>query len=107
MDRGTLMNAFFFGLGFSSTAASTRMRLSGQYANIGGTVRSPEKALLIQAQGLSAHVFDGTAPGATLGSDLRQASHVVLSIAPGVEGDPALVHHRADLDAARDLEWLC
>ena len=101
------MNAFFFGIGFSSTAASIRMRLSGQYANIGGTVRSQEKAMLLRSQGVNAHVFDGTAPGATLGPDLRQASHVVLSIAPGAEGDPALVHHRADLDAAADLEWLC
>jgi nucleoside-diphosphate-sugar epimerase len=32
---------------------------------------------------------------------------VIFSIAPGAEGDPALIHHRADLDAAGDLQWLC
>ncbi len=101
------MNAFFFGLGFSSTAAAMRMLASGQYADIGGTVRSPEKAQLLRAKGLSAHVFDGTAPGATLGPNLRKASHVIFSIAPGSEGDPALLHHRADLDAAEGLQWLC
>ncbi|WP_332691963.1 SDR family oxidoreductase [Devosia sp.] len=101
------MNAFFFGLGFSSTAAAMRMRESGHYADIGGTVRSAEKAQLLRVKGLSAHVFDGTAPGPTLGPDLRKSSHVIFSIAPGEEGDPALLHHRADLDAAEHLQWLC
>lgn len=101
------MHAFFFGLGFSSMAAATRMRASGQYADIGGTVRGAEKAQLLRQEGLSAHVFDGTAPGDTLGPDLRASSHVIFSIAPGEAGDPALLHHRADLDAAANLEWLC
>jgi nucleoside-diphosphate-sugar epimerase len=52
-------------------------------------------------------VFDGMKPGTTLGADLRQASHVVLSIPPNDAGDPALNLHRADLDAAQSLEWLC
>ena len=101
------MNALFFGLGFSSTAAAMRMLTSGQYDRIGGTVRTPEKAERLIGRGIAAHVFDGTAPGATLAPDLRAASHVILSIAPGAEGDPALVQHRADLDAATNLEWLC
>ena len=101
------MNAFFFGLGFSSTAASMRMLASGQYADVGGTVRTAEKAQRLRTKGLSAHVFDGTVPGATLGPDLRQSSHVIFSIAPGADGDPALLHHRTDLDAAPDLGWLC
>ena len=101
------MNALFFGLGFSSTAAAMRMRAAAQYDRIGGTVRTPEKAERLIGRGIAAHVFDGTAPGATLAPDLRAASHVILSIAPGAEGDPALVQHRADLDAATNLEWLC
>ena len=101
------MNAFFFGLGFSSTAASIRMLTSGQYADIGGTVRTAEKVEALRAKNLRAHVFDGTAPGPTLGADLRQSSHVIFSIAPGADGDPALIHHRADLDAAHGLQWLC
>ena len=101
------MNAFFFGLGFSATASSISYTLSGQYDHIGGTVRTAEKADRLKALGLRTHIFDGTAPGPTLSPDLRAASHVVFSIAPGAEGDPALVHHRADLDAAGDLQWLC
>ena len=65
------------------------------------------KVNLLTAEGVEAHVFDGTAPGTTLGPSLRKASHVIFSIAPGEAGDPALIHHRADLDAAPDLQWLC
>ena len=32
---------------------------------------------------------------------------MVLSIAPDEAGDPALVQHRAELDAAPSLQWLC
>ena len=101
------MRAFFFGLGYSSLAAAQAMRIGSQTVNISGTVRTADKAKRLADDGISAHVFDGTAPGATLGPDLRSATHVILSIAPGDDGDPALVHHRADLDAAENLEWLC
>lgn len=101
------MNAFFFGLGFSSSATAIRMLTSGQYDGIGGTVRTPEKAERLIGQGIAAHVFDGTTPGATLAADLRATTHIILSIAPGAEGDPALLQHRTDLDAATNLEWLC
>ena len=101
------MHAFFFGLGFSSQAALAHLRIGSQTVNISGSVRTQNKADLLTGQGVDAHVFDGTAPGATLGPSLRKASHVIFSIAPGEAGDPALIHHRADLDAAERLEWLC
>jgi nucleoside-diphosphate-sugar epimerase len=101
------MNAFFFGLGFSSLAALAQLRRCQQTVNVEGTVRTPEKALRLKQEGIPAHVFDGTTPGKTLGAAVRAASHVVFSIAPGAEGDPALQHHRADLDAADNLQWLC
>ena len=101
------MRAFFFGLGFSAQAALTALRNGSHTVSISGSVRTADKAEMLTRSGIDAHVFDGTAPGATLGASLRRASHVILSIAPGPDGDPALLHHRADLDAATDLEWLC
>lgn len=101
------MNAFFFGLGFSSRAALAHLRTGSQTVNISGSVRTQNKADLLTDEGVDAHVFDGTAPGATLGPSLHKASHMIFSIAPGEAGDPALLHHRADLDAAPELEWLC
>ncbi|KQX38658.1 NAD(P)-dependent oxidoreductase [Devosia sp. Root436] len=101
------MDAFFFGLGFSSRAALARLGPGSHTVNVSGSVRTQNKADLLTGQGVDAHVFDGTAPGVTLGPSLRKASHVIFSIAPGAEGDPALLHHRADLDAAENLQWLC
>lgn len=101
------MNAFIFGMGFSGAATAEFLRAEQAGTPIACTVRTPEKAARLSAEGFSAHVFDGTAPGLTLGPDLRASTHAVFSIAPGAEGDPALVHHRADLDATAGLEWLC
>lgn len=102
------MRAFFFGLGFSSQRAAQFMQESGNFYATLGTVRTREKAETITNPAYSALVFDGTAPGPDVGLALQSGiTHVVLSIAPDAEGDPALRHHRADLDAAGDLQWLC
>ena len=101
------MNAFFFGLGFSSLAALAALRTGQQTVSVEGSVRTQNKADRLTREGIKAHVFDGTKPGNTLGPVVRAASHVVFSIAPGAEGDPALIYHRRDLDAAAGLEWLC
>ena len=98
--------AFFFGLGFSSINAAQAMRENG-FVRIGGTVRSPEKAAHLRADGIDAVQFDGATPGPEVGPALDTASHVILSIAPDEAGDPALRLHRADLDAAGQLQWLC
>lgn len=100
------MRAFFFGLGFSSINATRAMRQGG-FTRIGGTVRSAEKAAQLRSGDIDAVLFDGTAPGPTVGDALATTSHVILSIAPDEHGDPVLRHHRADLDAAGQLQWLC
>lgn len=101
------MKVFIFGYGFSSSAAVAHLAGIQHGVSVAGTVRSLDKAQALTAAGVTGHVFDGTAPGAKLGADLRDASHVILSIPPGPGGDPALLHHRGDLDAAAGLEWLC
>ncbi len=102
------MRAFFFGLGFSSQRAAQIMHQSGAFTDTLGTVRTPEKAAAITNAAYSALVFDGKAPGPDVGQALKSGvTHIVLSIAPDENGDPVLRHHRADLDAAADLQWLC
>jgi len=102
------MNMFFFGMGYSSQATARAVhRLVDPAAALSGTTRSAETAESLADSSLRAHVFDGSSPGPTLAEDLLKASHVVLSIAPDEWGDPALRHHRAELDAMPDLQWLC
>jgi nucleoside-diphosphate-sugar epimerase len=102
------MGVFFFGMGYSSlaTARAIHQNIDGDIP-IFGTSRTDEGIEAFADSPYRAHLFDGDSPGATLGADLRRATHVVLSIPPTEAGDPALRMHRADLDAAQDLQWLC
>ncbi|KRA96569.1 NAD(P)-dependent oxidoreductase [Devosia sp. Root685] len=101
------MRTFFFGLGYSSQASAQLMQMSGEFASTLGTVRTSDKANRLTKSGLSAVVFDGTAPGPDVAAVLRDSTHVVVSIAPDETGDVVLRHHRADLDAMPNLQWLC
>lgn len=101
------MRAFFFGLGYSSQASAHLLAKSGEFVDTLGTVRTTERANRLTQSGLSAVVFDGTAPGPDVGAALGKSTHVVVSIAPDEMGDVVLRHHRAELDAMPNLEWLC
>ncbi|UXN74240.1 hypothetical protein N8D56_03020 [Devosia sp. A8/3-2] len=106
MDRGYLNARLLFRLGLFLPGSGLGPQDGRTGVTLSGTVRTPEKATALAAAADHIHLFDGTAPGPSPGPDLRAASHVVLSIAPGPDGDPAL-QHRADLDAATNLQWLC
>lgn len=101
------MDVFFFGMGYSSreTAKALHQLISPQIG-IAGTTRSLEHAEDLADTSYRLHVFDGEAPGATLGPDLRAASHLILSIPPDERGDAALRQHRADLDRSERLAWI-
>jgi len=102
------MRAFFFGFGFSAQQSARFLRQSGQFSDSLGSVRSREKADSLADCARLALVFDGTKPGPEVGPALRSGvTHVIMSIAPDADGDPVLRHHRGDLDAAEDLQWLC
>ena len=102
------MGVFFFGMGFSSLATARAIHeLIDKDVPIFGTTRTEDGLEALADSPYRAHLFDGESPGTTLVPDLRRATHVVLSIPPTEAGDPALRMHRADLDAAPDLEWLC
>ncbi len=101
------MDVFFFGMGYSSRATARALHLLIDPAlPIAGTTRSEEHAESFADTEYRMHVFNGEVPGATLAADLRAATHVILSIPPDERGDPALNLHRADLDAAPNLEWI-
>lgn len=101
------MRVFFFGLGFSSRASAQVLKKGDGSVTTLGTVRTAEKAKRLCSDNIAALVFDGTEPGPDVGAALEAVSHVVVSVAPDEGGDVVLRHHRADLDRAQKLEWLC
>ncbi len=91
-----------FGYGFSAEAI--RAQVNSDFAEICGTSRSPDKVHKLREQGLEAVVFDGEQTG-ELVSHLRDATHFLVSIAPG-EVDPVLSAFPELSDIVPNLEWI-
>lgn len=90
---------FIFGLGYSGLEIARLAAAAGW--SVAGTVTGADKAGRLAAEGIEAHLFDGTAPLAA--RELETASHVLCTIAPGDAGDPAL---RTNAVHLRDGRWL-
>jgi nucleoside-diphosphate-sugar epimerase len=73
---------------------------------VGGTVRTTEKAATLSGEGIAARIFDGVAPTPEVSAALSGATHLLVSIPPGEEGDPVVVHHGRDLAASSNLGWV-
>lgn len=98
------MHLFSFGLGYSARALAGRLAAKGW--RITGTSTTEVGARAITAAGYRGLVFDGRAPAPEVGRALGEATHALMSIPPGADGDPAFVHHAADIAAAAGLGWI-
>jgi nucleoside-diphosphate-sugar epimerase len=92
------LRLFIFGYGYSARAVVERMRprltvVWGTTREHSRTVSAPSDVAMISFDGASAAVSDA----------LAEATHVLVSIPPGADGDPALKHHRTDLAALKPL----
>jgi len=95
---GTLLS---FGHGYSAQALGRRLIAQGW--RVIGTTRSPEKAAALAAQGVEPLIW----PGADIAPALTHADHVLVSAAPGPNGDPVLeCAHDALAAAAGNVRWL-
>ena len=93
-----------FGLGFSARVLVDRLRPAGW--TVRATARSTEKVTALQAEGIDAFQFDGTAPIADTDGAFDGVSHLLLSVPPGADGDPVLKQHGGDIAArAGDIVW--
>jgi nucleoside-diphosphate-sugar epimerase len=93
---GTLLS---LGHGYSARALAARLRPKGW--RIVGTARSPEGLRAIAEAGDEALPW----PGSPLAPALARATHLLVSIPPGPEGDPVLAAERPALAAAGHLTW--
>ena len=95
---------FAFGLGFSAQALAERLADKGW--QIAGTARDPRNVAQLDASGYAVTRFTGESANAALAKLLQGATHLLLSVPPGKEGDPVLAHYRAELAALSSLEWI-
>jgi dTDP-4-dehydrorhamnose reductase len=96
---------FCFGLGYSAGFLARRMTTHGW--KIAGTARTAQSVAALQAADYEGFIFTGDAPMEQAQRALSGTTHLLLSIPPGQQGDPALLHHRADIAVLADsLQWI-
>lgn len=90
-----------FGHGYSALALSRRLVPEGW--RVIGTSRDTEKLREMDAIGVEGRLW----PGSDLSDVLNDATHVLLSVAPGEDGDPVLNAFSGALsDQRAGLEWI-
>ena len=95
---------FCFGYGFSASALGELLGPAGW--SLAGTCRTPEGCRALAGAGVDAVPFSREAPLADPVRSLAGATHILLSIPPDADGDPALDCHGADIAAIGGLEWI-
>lgn len=94
---------FIFGVGYSARAF---VGLCPKHVPVSGTTRSAGKFDLLRSAGISPLLFNGTLTP-EIGKALGEATHLVVSVAPGEAGDPVLNAARAVIAAKMPaLRWI-
>ena len=100
-----MAHLFCFGYGYCAAALSRRVMARGW--TVTGTCRQADHAEDLKAEGVRAVVFDGLSPSPDVTAALKDATHILVSIAPDADGDPVLVHHGADIAELGDqVAWI-
>ncbi len=90
------------GHGYSAQALARLLLPRGWH--IVGTTRSADKAGALRATGIKALLFPARDGDAALEAALREATHLLVSVAPDARGDPVLNAIGPQI-AAADLHW--
>jgi len=97
-------HVFCFGLGFTARALARRLSKTGW--RLSGTSQSREQVARLAAEGIEAHLYDGTQPLQDAARLLEGVTAVLVSIPPGKTGDPVLRHHVLQPRDMPSLNWL-
>lgn len=84
-------------------ALSRRLNTGGW--QIRGTCRNPTRLRALKILGIDAALFDGTKPMKPKDA-MQDATHVLLSIPPGSDGDPAFFHHADQIAETNSVKWV-
>jgi len=89
-----------FGHGYSAYALEKLLSLDTW--KISATTRDWKKAKVINERKLSAFIW----PGADLRTEIENATHILLSIAPNTDGDPIFLEYGAAIATSKNLKWI-
>ncbi len=99
-----MTHLFCLGLGYSARATAARLQKQGW--RVGGTARSAGGCAGAPELGCEVTVFDGSRATDAVREGLSMATHLLVSIPPGDNGDPALACHVEDIARAGRLAWI-
>lgn len=89
-----------FGHGYSARALAKLLIADGWH--VIGTTRSPEKAKILEAEGVEPLIW----PGTNMADAISRATHVLHSVPPKEDGDPVLLELADTLRQADHLKWV-
>ncbi|MCP5080718.1 MAG: SDR family oxidoreductase [Alphaproteobacteria bacterium] len=93
-----------FGLGYSARRLARRLLRQGW--RVTGTARSDAAVSRLVTEGFDGVIFNGSAKIDGFASLARDVTHILLSVPPGVDGDPVFARHGQDIGAlAPQLKW--
>ena len=98
------MDVLVLGCGYSGRAIGERLALAG--ARVRGTTRSRERHDALRTRGIEPLAFGGERAGDEPLAAVAEATHLVMSIAPGEAGDPAVALLAEAIKAAPRLAWI-
>lgn len=98
-----MKDLFCFGLGYSGKVLASQLKEKGW--TVTGTARTMDGVREIADLGYNAIQYNGLERTDKITEALKKATHILVSAAPGANGDPVLAHHIHDLNPAR-LRWV-
>lgn len=97
------MSLFVFGIGYT---AGSYARQTTRWPAVAGTVRTADKAQDLRAAGLEALVFDGATADPAIEPTLASAEALLVSVQPGLAGDPVLARFGEAIRSAPRLRTI-
>jgi len=93
-----------FGHGYSAGAFAANCVENGWH--VSGTTRSNARVDQIKATGTEPLLFNGTEASPAVSASVANATHILVSIAPGSNGDAVLRYHLDGLGRSSNLQWV-
>ena len=94
-----LKNSHLFCFGMGYCAATLAKKLNHEGWKVSGTSQSDNLDTAI-------HTFSGDAPMKTASYALADVTHILISIPPNANHDPALAWHQEDIIKLKSLQWV-
>jgi nucleoside-diphosphate-sugar epimerase len=97
---------FCFGYGYTAQALAQTLKQQDPSWVISGTTRDMDKLRALKADGINMYLFDDDHPLDDPFVALDGVTHLLLSIPPTDQGDPAFRFHADDLLRIESLQWI-